>query len=315
MENFQTSTDAQRVAYLKTTQWYSLCLELFDLQHPILSELGLLPILDGAMLPAMTSMTDSWRPSGSKSIYNYLANGSNQINDVDILFGYNSAEGWLFGQEAAIGDLDWYIDNNIDNRSSIKSPVVGSASSEFQLYMAEHYPSLSYTWQLQQLISSSVFGTSVANKIPNAIAKRNPNSKIYGYNFNWWGDVDNPQNGPFASLGIPSVHASELPYAFNCIDSLWIDQDTPQKELDEATKMHTMWGNFIKNGNPNLAGKSDWQPYANTDAQPYSGQIMNFGPTGDTYGLPIDIDGGAREYITKFVDYWMFGIGNDPSDI
>lgn len=56
-----------------------------------------------------------------------------------------------------------------------------------------------------------------------------------------------------------AFHSSELWYVFGTLARCW----RPMTDADYAlsTKMTDYWTNFIKTGNPNAGGQSEWQPY------------------------------------------------------
>ncbi len=181
------------------------------------------PVFDGYVLP--------------ENIYDGLVAGN--VNDVDLLWGFNANEGSMFipagktpKQYQALASKMFGFDN------------AAAILSRFPVD-AEH----DATARCRQILSHGMFST-VMKPYGDALAKKGNN--VYAYYFTYV----SAQN---AATGVGATHASEIAYAFGNLP-----QDATEEEKALSAEMHARFVNFIKTGNPNngaLPTAVEWPAY------------------------------------------------------
>ena len=179
------------------------------------------PILDGRFLPA--------------DLNNALENG--QFNQVDLLGGWVTGDGGLFG------------DQKMDKEA-------------FTKYIQEHYPGKSpellklLPHETGEQISASMQKLTLVNFAVAGLYEfsRYNKKSTYIYEFS---HIPTDKPG-FPNYG--AFHTSDVPYALHTLH-LW---KRPWKEVDYAVEnaMSGYWLNFVKTGNPNGPGLPQWNRFS-----------------------------------------------------
>lgn len=177
------------------------------------------PIFDGKVIP--------------KDPYTAAIKGN--INDVDILAGFNTDEGEGFVPEGVTEQ------QYIDYVRSIFGEKADAVLERFPVD-AEHTP----TDRARNIFKT---GLRVGMEIfADALSSRGKN--VYYYNYDYI-----PQS--MAEKGQGAIHALELRFVFQQ------PPDDSQESKKMADSIHTRWANFIKTGNPNKGEDVDveWLKY------------------------------------------------------
>jgi para-nitrobenzyl esterase len=178
------------------------------------------PIRDGRVLPI--------------DLNKALMNG--QFNQVDLIGGWVTGDGGLFGDQKMDKDaFDKYIQEHYGDK----------ADKLLKLLPHETSDQISSSMQKLTLINFAVAG-------PYEYSRYN-NKSTYIYEFS---HVPTDKPG-FPNYG--AFHTSDVPYALHTLH-LW---KRPWKDVDYdvETAMSAYWLNFIKTGNPNGSGLPKWTSF------------------------------------------------------
>lgn len=203
--------------------------------------------LDGVVLP--------------KDPESALKNGD--YNKVDYLMGFNGNEGMVFMSENSTPEgADWFINQ-----------VFGDKAQEIKDYYKEQ--GLENLNLIPDLVTYSYFKAGIT-KMMEEFAKQG--NTVYGYQFDFTPDG----NYPMKELG--PHHAVDILYVFDSIKASGLIEG----EYDGfvADQMHTMWCNFIANGNPNkgfeLPSPITWDEFKNDKKMIYYfNKVMECAPLKD----------------------------------
>lgn len=176
----------------------------------------------------------------------------NQFNKVDLISGYNQDEGTLFAgvfENEKGTKLDWQDYEQIlgifygkNARQDIFANTIYPANTDYTKQLAVDLGKYKFICPIMR------FNNVASSKIPT-----------YGYEF---ADHTIPLYIQPMSLPHGAYHTSELMYLFKDFHGATghVQQLTPtQKQLSE--KMLSYFSNFIKTGNPNAKGLTEWSRY------------------------------------------------------
>jgi len=186
------------------------------------------PVYDGYVMP-----TD---------VYGALQNG--QINDVNLLWGYNGNEGSIFVPE----------DTTEERYEMLVSRMYGYGNMK---NVVNRFPVDAQNTSGQRARDTLAYGMFSAVMKPFGDAVAEKGNQVYAYQFNYVTE-ENEKNG----LG--AHHGSEIAYAFDNLDN----PDAGQQKL--AEEMHARWVNFIKTGDPNegdVPSGVQWPAYDQAGSQ------------------------------------------------
>ncbi|MDR2870720.1 MAG: carboxylesterase family protein, partial [Deferribacteraceae bacterium] len=202
------------------------------------------------------------------------------INKVNLLWGFNSDEGFIFVP-------------NITNQSlyemlAAKSFGYDRAQLVMQRFTAAN-DEQAYI-NARKILGHGMFMT-VMKPYADALAAKGAN--VYGYYFDYVSAEDR-------RMGMGALHADEIAYAFN---NLPRDATTEQRRV--AAEMHSRWVNFIKNSDPNKGDTPSGITWGKYD--PNAFKVMSFRnkPTFETHPLKKDVE---------FMEDIMFGAGSTHFD-
>ena len=180
----------------------------YDMTHPSLYNFW--PVFDGKVIP--------------ENPYQALLAGN--INQVDILAGYNTDEGTIFIPEGISEETYIQMLMNIFGKNAGKVLLRFPVDSE-------HTP----TMRARMLIEMGFrFGNDVFAK---ELTKQGHHA--YLYNFDYTFHILN-------TMGLGSMHALELVFVFDTLPDIML-KDPSLAAF--ANTVHTYWLNFVKYGNPN----------------------------------------------------------------
>ncbi len=180
--------------------------------------------------------------------------GSDYLNDVNLLFGFNSDEGTMFA-DPEISEEGY--------ESLVREHFGRRADDVLAAYPAdgEHTP---YE-RMADIIGLNMFKGSM---IPYADALCGRGMRVYGYHFDY-------MTGRLAAEGLGCRHIAELNFVFNKFLGAVGAENKEGRSV--ARFMSKAWADFIRTGEP----AADWQPYDS------AGQNML--RIGDTIeNLPLD---------------------------
>jgi para-nitrobenzyl esterase len=209
------------------------------------------PIVDGYILPV--SVTDAYK--------------KNQQMHVSLLTGWNSDEGFIFG-----------ISSKEDFAK--QATVAGADSNLFRKY----FPATSDSESVASQIVLAVDKTIGLSQYRWALKQNeNKQAKTYLYIFT----RKPPASDDKKKMG--AYHTAEIGYALHTLDSIRRAWEPVDRKLEKL--MSAYWVQFVKTGDPNLAGLPSWGSFS--DQGPHS---MIFGDTSSSRLLP---DKAALDFLYK----------------
>ncbi|MDD3428472.1 MAG: carboxylesterase family protein [Oscillospiraceae bacterium] len=219
----------------------------FSSDVTVSAPLAFWPTLDGAVLP--------------KNPEEALKQG--EYNKAEYLMGFNQNEGMVFLSETSTPEgAEWFIDQ-----------VFKEKAQEVKDYYKNQ--GLEGLALIPDLVTYSYFKAGTI-KMMQELA--NQGNTVYGYQFDFMPDG----NYPMKELG--AHHAVDILYTFDTIPASGLTEG----EYDGfvAEQMHTMWCNFIANGNPNkgfsLPDSTPWDKFeADRKMMYYFNQKMESAPLKD----------------------------------
>jgi len=187
-------------------------------------------------------------PDGETLLQQPFQNGFSDIStDVPILIGttFNELQPLRYDQPITMDDA----------RKELMR-TFGFDTNNYIKAFAEAYPD--YT--PQDLLSIDWLFRAKTIVTADEIAE-NRNAKTWVYLFTWRSPVNKG-----------SVHGHELKFCFNTLHRAGRDLPKPSEaDLKLADTMSSVWAQFAKTGNPNIASLPSWQPYTKAN-----GELMVF---------------------------------------
>ena len=187
-------------------------------------------------------------PDGEILLQQPFQNGFSDIStDVPILIGttFNELQPLRYDQPITMDDA----------RKELMR-TFGFDTNNYIKAFAEAYPD--YT--PQDLLSIDWLFRAKTIVTADEIAE-NRNAKTWVYLFTWRSPVNKG-----------SVHGHELKFCFNTLHRAGRDLPKPSEaDLKLADTMSSVWAQFAKTGNPNIASLPSWQPYTKAN-----GELMVF---------------------------------------
>lgn len=173
-----------------------------------------------------------------------------QYNKADYLMGFNKNEGAVFLSETSTQEgVDWFI----------KQIFKGRKEEVKEYYKRQGMEGLNL---IPDLVTYAYFKAGIT-KMMNEFAKQG--NTVYGYEFDFTPD------GNYPMKGLGPHHAVDILYVFDTIKTSGLKEGEYDKFV--AKQMHTMWCNFITNGNPNegfpLPSPVFWEPFKNSKEMIY----------------------------------------------
>ncbi len=215
------------------------------------------PVFDGHVVP--------------EDIYGELTAGN--INNVDLLWGFNADEGSVFIPG----------DKNEEQYQMLISKMFGYDNLDAVLERFPVNDQNSATARCREILAHGMF-SSVMKTYGDALA--NNGNQVYAYYFSYV----SPAN---AENGMGAHHGSEIAYAFG---NLPPDATPEQRALSD--ELHARWVNFIKTGDPNngeLPTEIEWPQY-----DPLSANVLIFDQKVTSGEMPLKAD-------IEFMEGIMFG--------
>ncbi|MBN1951938.1 MAG: carboxylesterase family protein [Bacteroidales bacterium] len=169
----------------------------------------------------------------------YTAYQNGDYNDVDILVGINSDEGYYWGFPMDKETYLDYIDTHFGpfSQSVLKLYPAGDEAANFR--------------STANLFGDMVFayGTWAWSRLQSQTGK----SKVYVYYFDQWKPSAGSQ-GPAPATG--ALHAAEVPFVMQ-----HLDPSSDPADLKLSDEVASYWTNFVKTGDPNGEGLAKWPEY------------------------------------------------------
>lgn len=177
----------------------------------------------------------------------YAAFKTGQFNDVNFLMGWVTGDGVLMGEQKLTPEL--YKKQAVD-RYGDQAPV-----------FLKYFPGNTDAEVSASLKQATIMQFAALNDYLIAGVSK---SKSFIYQFSHV-PVDKPG---FPNYG--AFHTAEVPFALHTLH-MW---KRPWREVDLAVEktMSSYWANFVKTGNPNGDGQTEWAAYDKT-----TGSIMDIG--------------------------------------
>lgn len=204
------------------------------------------PIIDGYVLPASVA-----------SIFK-----EDHQNPVTLLTGWNEDEGLVFGPPLTASQFKEKAQKDF-----------GADAEKFLLY----YPALSDSEAIRSqnyLSRDQIFGVQ---NYAWAKIESDRGKKVYVYRFT----RKVPGTGQYAKYG--AFHTGEVPYAYNNLR--FVRRPWQQDDHKLAAKMSAYWINFIKSGDPNGPGLSEWPAFAGDRKIIFFDRKIKSGPLRDSAQL------------------------------
>ncbi len=201
------------------------------------------PVIDGYVLPT--------------HILDIFIEGKQ--NPVDLLTGWNEEEGLLFGP----------VKNAEGYRQQLSNQYGSNAEK-----ILKYYPANSDEEAAKSQLNLSrdvIFG--VQNYAWANTQAAQAKTKVFVYRFT----RKVPGTGEYAKYG--AFHTGEVPYAYNNLK--FVDRPWEPVDHELAATMSAYWINFVKTGNPNDSGLTEWPAYL-----PGRKQLMSLGNTAEPKPLP-----------------------------
>ena len=185
------------------------------------------PVVDGYVLP--------------ESVADIFA--EDKQNHVPLITGWNADESFIAS-----------IKNKDDYKKQVEQQY-GADAENFLKYFPAETDEQAARSQVE-ISRNQIFALSGYNWAN--MQSKYANSPVYVYNFN----RKVPATAEYAKFG--AFHTAEVPYVMNNLKTL---KNRPLEEEDYklANMMCDYWVNFVKTGNPNGAGLSEWPKYNTTD--------------------------------------------------
>ena len=184
-----------------------------------------------------TNMEEFWPVVDGIAIADdqYKLYESGNYNDVDILIGTNSDEGWMFTRETSVEDFESHIRGTFGDfadRLLAMYPVKTPAEVHFALadiFRDGHFAWGTYAWANLQS------------------AKSDKNVYLYYFDQNSGGFMGSPRG---------ANHVAEMPFVYGWGTDRFSDVEKSMSQI-----MSQYWINFVKTGNPNAPGLPFWTTY------------------------------------------------------
>jgi para-nitrobenzyl esterase len=209
------------------------------------------PIVDGYVLPA--SVTDTYK--------------KNQQLHVPLLTGWNGDEGFIFGISSK-------------EEFAKQATMFGADSNLFRKY----FPSDTDSQSIASQISFAVDKTIGLSQYQWAL-KQNEHTNQHTYLYQFIRKP--PASGDKKKFG--AYHTAEIGYALHTLDSIRRAWEPVDRQLEKL--MSAYWVQFVKTGNPNMAGLPVWGAFSNEEPN-----TMIFGDQSAARPLP---DKDALDFLYK----------------